>query len=88
MRAGDRVAYLGRNDIATFETLFAAAQLGAIFVPINTRLAATEIAYLLDDCAPAALVVGAELAGTGLAHGDTTRQVPLRYIPGGRRAQL
>jgi fatty-acyl-CoA synthase len=59
--AGDRVGYLGLNDIATFETLFAAARLGAIFVPINTRLAAPEVAYLLGDCAPAALVVGPEL---------------------------
>jgi fatty-acyl-CoA synthase len=59
--AGDRVGYLGLNDTATFETLFAAARLGAIFVPINTRLAPPEVAYLLGDCAPAALVVGPEL---------------------------
>ena len=58
---GDRVAYLGPNGIATFETLFAAASLGAIFVPLNTRLAAPEIAYLLDDSAPTVLVVAPEL---------------------------
>ncbi len=50
VRAGDRVAYLGLNDIATFETFFAAARLGAIFVPLNTRLTPPEIGYLLDDC--------------------------------------
>ena len=49
---GDRVAYLGPNGVATFETLFATASLGAIFVPLNTRLAAPEIAYMLDDSAP------------------------------------
>jgi fatty-acyl-CoA synthase len=59
--AGDRVGYLGLNDIATFEALFATARLGAIFVPINTRLAPPEVAYLLGDCGPAALVVGPEL---------------------------
>ncbi len=62
VRAGDRVAHLGPNDVATFETLFAAGRLGAIFVPLNTRLTATEIGSLLEDCAPALLVYGAESA--------------------------
>ncbi|HEX4356051.1 MAG TPA: long-chain fatty acid--CoA ligase [Pseudonocardia sp.] len=58
---GDRVAYLGPNDIATFEVFFAAGRLGAIFAPFNTRLAPPEIGYLLDDCAPTVLVYAAEL---------------------------
>jgi phenylalanine ammonia-lyase len=63
---GDRVAYLGLNDIATFETLFAAVHVGAIFVPLNTRLAACEIAYMLDDSKPTVFVVGPEVEQTGL----------------------
>jgi fatty-acyl-CoA synthase len=59
---GDRVAYLGPNDIATFETFFAAGRLGAVFVPLNTRLTAAEVGPLLADCAPAVLVYGPELA--------------------------
>jgi fatty-acyl-CoA synthase len=59
---GDRVAYLGFNDIATFEVFFAAARLGAIFVPFNTRLSAPEIAYLVADAQPTVLVYGPELA--------------------------
>jgi fatty-acyl-CoA synthase len=59
---GDRVAWLGHNDIATFEVLFAAGRLGAIFVPINTRLARPEVAFQLDDCRPAVLVHGCEPA--------------------------
>jgi fatty-acyl-CoA synthase len=62
VRAGDRVAYLGPNDIATFETFFAAGRLGAIFAPLNTRLAAPEIAVLLADCAPRVVVAATELA--------------------------
>lgn len=58
---GDRVAYLGANDIAAFETFFAAGRLGAVFVPLNTRLAAPEIAALLDDCGARALVVRPEV---------------------------
>jgi fatty-acyl-CoA synthase len=63
VRHGDRVAYLGLNDIATFEVFFAAGRLGALFVPLNTRLTAAEIGYLLDDARPAALFYGPELAG-------------------------
>jgi fatty-acyl-CoA synthase len=59
---GDRVAYLGFNDIATFETLFAAGRLGARFVPISTRLTAAELGLLLDDAAPRVLVHGPEQA--------------------------
>ncbi|WP_128981979.1 acyl-CoA synthetase [Streptomyces roseicoloratus] len=49
VRRGDRIAYLGPNHPAFLETLFAAGLLGAVFVPLNTRLAAPEIAYQLAD---------------------------------------
>ena len=39
VRAGDRVAYLGPNHPSFVETMFATWMLGAIFVPLNTRLA-------------------------------------------------
>ena len=75
---GDRVAYLGPNDIATLETLFAAASLGAVFVPLNTRLAAPEIAYMLADCDPALLIVAPELeevAAAALSHSGRAQEV-------------
>ncbi|MGH3743576.1 MAG: AMP-binding protein, partial [Mycobacteriales bacterium] len=56
LRPGDRVAYLGPNDIAAFETFFAAGRLGAVFVPLNSRLSAPEIGYLLSDSGARALV--------------------------------
>jgi fatty-acyl-CoA synthase len=56
VRAGDRVAYLGANDIAVFETFFASTATGAIFVPLNTRLSGAEIRYMLDDCGASVLV--------------------------------
>jgi fatty-acyl-CoA synthase len=46
---GDRVAYLGENSPEFVAVLFGAVQLGAVFVPINTRLAPPEIAHILDD---------------------------------------
>ncbi|MFV2194942.1 acyl-CoA synthetase [Nocardiopsis sp. LOL_012] len=59
---GDRVAYLGTNHPALLETLFAAGTLGAVFVPLNTRLSAPELAYMLDDSGTRVLVHGAEQA--------------------------
>ncbi|RJO75150.1 fatty-acyl-CoA synthase [Nocardia panacis] len=59
---GDRIAYLGHNDIAAFEIFFAAGRLGALFVPLNTRLTAPEISRLLADSAPRLLLHGPEHA--------------------------
>jgi fatty-acyl-CoA synthase len=67
VRSGDRVAYLGPNDVATFTTLFATARLGAIFVPLNTRLSGPEIAYLLTDSGAKVLVYGPESASLAAA---------------------
>jgi acyl-CoA synthetase (AMP-forming)/AMP-acid ligase II len=49
IHAGDRVAYLGLNGLPYFEILFGAAKIGAIFVPLNWRLAAPEVAAVLAD---------------------------------------
>ena len=59
---GDRVAYLGPNAPEFLETLFAVTSLGAIFVPLNTRLAAGEIAYALADSGSSLLIVDPSLA--------------------------
>jgi fatty-acyl-CoA synthase len=62
---GDRVAVLAFNRGETLALLFAAAELGAILVPLNWRLSAGELAWQLDHCAPAALCCDA--ANRGLA---------------------
>lgn len=46
---GDRVAYLGLNSPSFVIVMFAVAKLGAITVPLNTRLAPPETAYILSD---------------------------------------
>ncbi len=60
---GDRVAYLGPNHPAFLETLFAVGTLGAILVPLNTRLAAPELARHLADSGSRVLIYGAGQAG-------------------------
>ncbi|MBO1413533.1 long-chain fatty acid--CoA ligase [Streptomyces sp. FH025] len=49
VRRGDRVAFLGPNHPAYLEALFAAGLLGAVLVPLNTRLAVPELRYQLAD---------------------------------------
>ncbi|HEY8983769.1 MAG TPA: long-chain fatty acid--CoA ligase [Streptomyces sp.] len=56
LRRGDRIAYLGPNHPSYLETLFAAGVLGAVFVPLNTRLAGPEIAYQLADSGAKTLI--------------------------------
>lgn len=55
---GDRVAVLAHNCVAYLDLWFACGKLGAIFQPLNWRLATRELAALIDDAAPLALVYG------------------------------
>ena len=56
---GDRVAFLGLNSIELVEAMFAAAQLGAVFLPLNTRLAPPELAWILADSEAKLLIAAA-----------------------------
>ncbi|MHA6250510.1 class I adenylate-forming enzyme family protein [Oceanobacillus sp. CAU 1775] len=49
---GDRVALLAPNQISYFDFFFAAMKLGAIFVPLNWRLATDELRYCVEDSNP------------------------------------
>jgi acyl-CoA synthetase (AMP-forming)/AMP-acid ligase II len=60
--AGQRVALLLPNRLETVEAIFGTLRLGAICVPLNTRLLADEVAALLADCGATALVADESLA--------------------------
>ena len=60
---GDRVAFLGLNQPAFFEALFAASRLGAIFVPLNFRLTGPELAFIIGDAGIHTLVADAAHRG-------------------------
>jgi fatty-acyl-CoA synthase len=47
VRHGDRVAYIAPNTHAQLEAFYAVPQLGAVLVPLNYRLAATDFAYMI-----------------------------------------
>jgi fatty-acyl-CoA synthase len=60
VRAGDRVAWTGGNHPSALETLYACGQLGAIWVPVNARLAAPEAEYVLTHSGATVVVHGRE----------------------------
>jgi fatty-acyl-CoA synthase len=71
---GDRVAFLGENQPAFVEVLFGAARVGVVFVPINTRLAAPEVAHILADSGARLLVHDERAAAVATeAAGDLSR---------------
>ena len=49
---GDRVSYLGLNTPECVIALFACAKLGAIYLPLNWRLALPELDYVLGSIKP------------------------------------
>ena len=61
VKAGDRVAILDRTAPTTYELFFACAKIGAIMMPLNWRLSAPEIAGILRDGTPAAMLVAPDL---------------------------
>ncbi|MDP6651511.1 MAG: AMP-binding protein [Gammaproteobacteria bacterium] len=54
---GDRVAFLGLNSNAVFESYFSPSMIGAIMVPINYRLSVREMVECVEDCTPKVLIV-------------------------------
>lgn len=72
IQPGDRVATLHKNSIEFIETYFAVAKIGAVMVPVNWRLVAGEIAYILEDSGARALVYDSDFdaAVTPLAGGE------------------
>jgi fatty-acyl-CoA synthase len=76
---GDRVAYLGENHPAFLETLFAVAALGAVFVPLNTRLSTPEIGYMLADSGAALLVRGGGAEAGDITDGPRVVRVGAEY---------
>ncbi len=57
----DRIAVLSQNNLEFVDLYGAAARLGAILVPVNWRLSADEIAYIVADVAPKIVIADASI---------------------------
>lgn len=60
--AGDRLALLAANCPQTLMLLFACARLGVVLVPLNYRLTASELSFIVADAAPRILLHDANYA--------------------------
>ncbi len=76
---GERIAILTHNNIAFFEILFGCAKAGVLLVPLNWRQTVSELAPIVDDCAPRLLLNDAENAdlAAALVEGRTIPRLPL-----------
>ena len=66
--ADDVVAVLMKNSTAFLEIAFAASHIGAVFLPINYRLSADEVGYIVGNSGARLLIADEEFAG--IAAGD------------------
>ena len=67
IQPGSRVAVLAHNNTNFFEVQFACWKLGAIFVPLNWRLAIPELQFILGDCTPTAIITDDDFVATAEA---------------------
>jgi len=70
---GDRVAWLGPNQPAFLESLFAVGLLGAALAPVNHRLDEAEINWILQDTKPRVLI-------QHVAGGTAVRSPAFRHV--------
>src|SRR6202012_705288 len=60
--ADDVVAVLMKNSAAFLELVFATSHIGAVFLPINYRLSADEVGYIVGNSGARLLIADEELA--------------------------
>ncbi|MCP5094363.1 MAG: long-chain fatty acid--CoA ligase [Chloroflexi bacterium] len=60
VQKGDRVSILAHNSVVYVDLLYGLAKIGAVFAPLNWRLVASELAYIVNNCAPNVLLCGPE----------------------------
>ena len=57
---GDRVSILAYNNLPYIDLFYGLAKIGAILAPLNWRLVARELEYIVNDCEPKVLICGPE----------------------------
>src|SRR5215469_7906092 len=55
VQAGDRVAFLSTNCHLLLEAYYGVIEAGAVLLPLNIRLSAAELAYILNDAGASVL---------------------------------
>ncbi|MFG1694922.1 AMP-binding protein [Nonomuraea sp. NPDC049309] len=81
IRPGDRVAVLALNGHLLLESTFGVPAAGAVMVPLNIRLSAGELAYILDHAEVSLVLHDDELAGLAAAAAEQSTAAP-RLVSG------
>jgi fatty-acyl-CoA synthase len=84
VRRGDKVALWLPNRPEWIEIAFAAIKIGAVLVPVNTRLRTDDVAYILEQSDAATLILAGR-AGPVDYLAMVRELVPLGAAPGARR---
>jgi acyl-CoA synthetase (AMP-forming)/AMP-acid ligase II len=84
--AGQTVASILLNEPSTIAVYLGLARIGAVSVPVNTRLTADERRYVVENAGASALVVDHEFAAAGLALRDAVDAVGQVLITNGGHA--
>ena len=75
LKPGDRVAFALANSPRILEVIFGCFAAGLVVVPINARLHAKEMAYIVGNSGARVLVHGPEYDDAGIPHRDMTRDL-------------
>ncbi|ALG85474.1 acyl-CoA synthetase [Gordonia phthalatica] len=82
---GDRVALVTLNSPQMLEVIFAVAKLGGVAVPINCRLQAPEVQYILGDSGARVVFSSPQTATVVAAAVDGTDVAEIIEIPSGEQ---
>ena len=79
VRRGDRVAVMLANQWEAVLSVLAITRLGAVLVPLGTRLKRPEISHIFSDAQPVAVIHGSDFAAEMPEHGPAQA---LRFVCG------
>jgi fatty-acyl-CoA synthase len=57
IRKGERVAFLGTNSHRLLEAYYGVLEAGAVLLPLNIRLSASELSFILNDSGASILFI-------------------------------
>lgn len=83
LKKGDRVAVLAENSIEYIILFSVCQKTGIILVPLNYRLTAPEIDFLIGDCQPALIFVEDKFSGkveNSYNYRNSTQKLPFTFL--------
>src|SRR5260370_39729963 len=75
VKPGDRVAFLSMNCHRLLEAYYGVLEAGAMLLPLNVRLAAAELSYILNHSGATILFVGKQFLGLVESFGKVIPEV-------------